>query len=280
MTGGQADAASVHSLGARLGDGVEVVDTRRAVGGGEQPADRHEVGLEHAQKPVELGDRLGVVVGAQVDVEGTGAPADQERRRLPTPPVAAGRVARGQGGDQAVLEGQVAAVEKGLEGALGDLGAGQRVAGHADARAAAMPGPVGAVLAGEGRAGAVAVHQVQLPHRAAGVAVRQRPGGAFRRGAVRQQIQPGRSQPAVHHRLRGDRPDAGPDMGNQRPDREEKAGHGNAKRLALRGLCNDRPGHLRLTGSSPVFCSAPEGRGPDAGARPAASRTGANIRPG
>ena len=99
-------------------------------------------------EPRKLGERIGVVVDAQVEIGPLLLAVDQQRGRLLAALVAARGLARLQRGDQPARERQRGVRRVGLRG-LGDhRGTGQHVAGDREVLAGRVAAPVDAGLAG------------------------------------------------------------------------------------------------------------------------------------
>ena len=240
--GRPAPAAKRLELGLELGGDRHLL----LLGGGGQ------VEVVEVEQPGQLGDRLGVVVDAQVDrdvVEAAvpGALLDhQQRRRLPAARVAAGRVAGGQRVEQPAGERRVRV--GGLPGrlhGLDDVLAGEDVALDGVAVAGEAAGPVEAGVPGVRGGAAVDVDDADLAVVAALVVLEQ----------PLQRDRGGRAVVEVGERLAlvgdvgvglgGDRADAGHRGRYGGADGEELGGHGHPPRLSVGGPGHDRERHGR-----------------------------------
>ena len=146
----------------------------RAVGDARGPRLARHAGEERLEaleallvEAAQLGDRLGVVVDAQVEERIVLGRVDEERRRLLAALVAARGLARVERREQPLGERQ-RGVRLVRRGGLGDhLRAGEHVAGDRVAVARAMPAPVDARAAGVRRGAPSRVDHVELARLAA-----------------------------------------------------------------------------------------------------------------
>ena len=101
----------------RLDDGA-VGDAGGIAAARQEPREVHEMLAAHRFEAFELGQRIGVVVDAQIEVGPCLLAVDDERRRLFAALIAAGRLARAQGGDQPARQGQRLVRRVGRRGVL------------------------------------------------------------------------------------------------------------------------------------------------------------------
>ena len=148
-----------------------------APGARELVAERGElVGVVQVEQPVELGERLGVVVDAQVDARAprlAGGRDDEQRRGLAPAHVAAVRLGRVQRREQAAGERAGRRLE-GVRHRRPDLRPGHHVRLRAEPLAALVPGEGDAALAGVHRDAPWRVDHRDLP------VARLRVGGELR----------------------------------------------------------------------------------------------------
>ena len=105
----------------------------------------------HRFQPRQLGERIGVVVDAQVEIGPFVLAVDQQRGRLLAALVAARRFARLHGGDQPARERQRRVGAIGGGGVVEHARPGQHVAGEREALARDVPAPIDAGLRRYGR---------------------------------------------------------------------------------------------------------------------------------
>ena len=170
---------------AGVDDGA-VGDPGRIAARRQELAEMHPALAADLFQPFELGERIGVVVDAQVEIGPFLLAVDQQRGRLLAALVAAGGFAGLHRRDQPLREGQGwrwrrrrCAVSSST------AGAGQHVAGDRKAVALDVPAPVDAVAPRMGGDAAAGVHDVKLPALAAGVGGDQRVDDLARRFALR-----------------------------------------------------------------------------------------------
>ena len=231
------------AIDARL-DLVAVDQAGRVVAAGQAGDERLEALEADVVEAAQLGHRLGVVVDADVELASVLVAVDDERRGLLAALVAAGRLARREGGEQPLGERQASGVTVGGGAGLEHLGPGEHVAGDAEVVVEEMAAPLDAALAGEG--GRLAVRRSRCSWRCArpGVGVGQGPGHVDRRPAFGEQVERRRTVERIEQRLGGDRADAAPRVQAERADREEAARDRDAE-PAFVVAPEDRPCHGR-----------------------------------
>ena len=228
--------ASRRAAPARRGEGLDVrfdaVALQHAdrVGAAGEAGDERLEALQalRVQAP-QLGDRLGVIVDAQVEARIVLGGVDAQRRRLLAALVAAGRLAGGQRREEPLGERPAGAGDESLRGRVEHVGAGEHVAGDAEVVVHLVAAPVDALRAGVGGAAAVRADQVQLALGAAFVGVGEPGDDVLGGDAFGEQRDAGRSVERVHQRLRRQRADRAPRVHAERADREEAAGDGDAE---------------------------------------------------
>ena len=124
-------AAGVEGDDARL-DLVAIGQAGGVVAAGQAGDERLEALEADVVEAAQLGHRLGVVVDPEVELAPVLVAVDDERRGLLAALVAAGRLARREGGEQPLGERQAPGVTVGGGAGLDHLGPGKHVSGHAE----------------------------------------------------------------------------------------------------------------------------------------------------
>ena len=230
------NASTRRSISSRLEQADRIVAAGQA---GDERLEALEALLVQA---AQLGQRLFVVVDAEVEARVVLVAVDAQRRRLLAALVAAGALAGLHRRDQSLGERQAGAGGIGGDRRVEHVGAGEHVAGDAEVLVHAMAAPLDALLAGVGRGASPCADHVQLALRPALVGVGQPGDDFFRRDAVGEQVDAGRTVERIHQRLRRQRADRAPRVDAERADGEEAARDGDAE-AAVGVAGDDRPGH-------------------------------------
>lgn len=192
-----------------------------------------DLSIVDAEQPHELPHGVGVIVDPEVDVAvpppavPAALPHDEERRRLPPPAISPGAVRRLEGGEYTVDEIALGPVKR--RDHLGDDALpGQDVALAGISVAGAASRPRDAVLARERRGAPARVDRAHLAERPAVVVAEHPVHGLLGGRAAGHQIQSSGAERRVRVGLGGHRTGAGAGPRNDRADRRELRGHGDA----------------------------------------------------
>ena len=219
-----------------------VIEAAGAVAAGEEGAEGGVALAADGVEAAQFGERIGMVVGTDVEVGVGVVGADLEGGGLFAALVAAGGFAGFEGGEEAFGHGAGAGAP-GRQGVGDDIGAGQHVAGDADVMAGEVSGPGDAGAAGELGDAALCIQYEQLPVFAPGIGSEQ--GGREMAGRLAQ-AQARHAVDGIHRvdqRLRRQSTDAALDMNADGADGEETGGHGGAECAGGGIASEDGPGH-------------------------------------
>jgi hypothetical protein len=194
----------------------------------------------------ELGERIDVVVDAQVELRPWIVAVDHERCRLPAALVAAGGLTRLHRGDQPDGKRQVGVGRIGRRHVVEDARAGEHVAGNRKVFALAMSAPADTGCARMRGDAAMSVHHVNLAVIASVVRREQDPDHVCGRNFVAQQAKSVDTVERIEQGLGGDRPDPGFDERHTGAHGEEFRRDRDAAPSGLPVAGDDRPGHRAL----------------------------------
>ena len=203
----------------------------------------HETLPAHLLESLELGQRVGMIVDAQIERRIVLGGVDAKRCRLLAALVAAHRLAGLQGPDQAAGKGQIGAIEIDASGLGNHLRAGQHIAGDRKSVMDDLAAPGDALGAGMRGDCAARVLQMDLARLAAGIGGEQQVHHDLRRHALAQQAQAACAKGGIDQGLGGQCTDAAVGMGAERADRKKPRGDRHTKGTRKRVTRNDRPGH-------------------------------------
>ena len=208
-----------------------------------------------------LGQRVGMIVDANVDQRPFLVAVDQQGRRLSPALVAAGCLGRLQSRDKSLRKRHLGARLVGCRHVVEHAGLGQDVAREREARHHQMPAPLETFLPRVGGEAALAVHHVHLADVLVVVGGDEQAHDVGGRGARRQQRQTSRPVELAALGLAGDGADAGPDEGHARAGGEGFARNGDADLAGALVVGDDREGHRAASPNRLRFGEAcrPEG---------------------
>ena len=209
----------------------------------QESPEMHKAFAAHLFEPFELGERISVIVDAQVEVRPFLLTTNHQRGRLLSALVAASRLAGAQRGDQAARKRECGIHCVSRSRVLDDCSAEEHVARERNIVACKMPAPADAGCSGMRGDLASRVDRMNLPMVASGVGGGDLAHNVARAPALFQEPQALGAVKWIDQRLCRDRTNARFDVRNERPHSEETRCNGNSELPGIPIASNDRPGH-------------------------------------